>query len=90
MKYELIKTTLSPEYPMTIDILDENGEVIGQEADTENYCVVVTLGIKPTDDVAPYFSKDIIVTSNNSMTGYQVDVQRNQEIQNFLNLINNG
>lgn len=90
MKYELIKTTISQEYPCTKDILDEENNVIGQELDTENYYVTITLGIKPTDEIAPDFSKDIIVVSDNSKTGFEVDVQRDTYIQNFLNLINDG
>jgi len=88
MKYELIKTTISPEYPMTIDVLDENDVVIGQEADTENYYVILTLGIKPTDNIAPEFSKDITVVSSNSLTGHEVDAQREQAVQDFMESIN--
>lgn len=88
MKYELIKTTISPEYPMTIDILDENDVVIGQEASEENYYVILTLGIKPTDGIAPEFSKDIKVVSSNSLTGHQVDEQREQVVADFIANIN--
>lgn len=88
MKYELIKTTISQEYPCTKDILDEENNVIGQEADTEHYQVTITLGIKPTDGIAPEFSKDIIVTSSNALTGYQVDTQREQEVDNYMVSIN--
>ena len=56
----------------------------------DNYEVTITLALSPIDTFIPTFSKDIIVVSNNNMTGYQVGVQRNQEIQNFLNTINNG
>ena len=80
MKYELKHTVISSERTT----LDENGEP------TDNYEVTITLALSPIDTFIPPFSKDIIVVSNNNMTGYQVDVQRNQEIQNFLNLINNG
>lgn len=87
MKYELIKTDISPERTIMQDILDGNENIIGQEP-TDEYEVVITIGIHPTDGVAPDFSKDIIVTSNNSQTGFEVDIQRQQEIENYLNLIN--
>lgn len=88
MKYELIKTDISKEYPCTKDILDEDENVIGQEADTENYYVTITLGIKPTDGIAPEFSKDITVTSSNQLTGFQVDTEREQEINDYMESIN--
>ncbi len=60
------------------------------EITIDNYEVTITLALSPIDTFILPFSKDIIVVSKNNMTGYQVDVQRNQEIQNFLNLINKG
>lgn len=55
---------------------------------TDNYEVTITIGLKPTNEFIPPFSKDIIVISNNNMTGFQVDIQREIEIQSFLNQIN--
>lgn len=77
MKYELINKSISPE----IEIY-ENG------IKTDTYKVIITLGLHPTDNIANDFSKDIIVTSNNAQTGFEVDVQRQQEIDNFILLIN--
>ena len=55
------------------------------EADGKgNYEITITIGIKPSEDIIPPFSKDITVKSNNSMTGYEVDSQRKTEIENFL------
>lgn len=88
MKYELIKTNISQEYPCTKDILDEENNVIGQELDTENYYVTITLGIKPTDEIAPEFSKDIKMVSSNTLTGYEVDTQREQSISDYMTTIN--
>lgn len=86
MKYELIKTDISAERVVMLDII-ENDNVVGQES-TDEYEVTITLGIRPTDGIAPDFSKDIIVRHNNHQTGFEVDIQREQEITNFLNNIN--
>lgn len=86
MKYELIKTDISPERTVMQDVVVDD-VVTGQE-ETDNYEVTITLGIHPTDGVAPDFSKDIIVTSNNSMTGFQVDEQRELAVDNYLQAIN--
>ena len=64
-----------------------DGIVTGQEA-TNEYEVTITLSIRPTDGIAPEFSKDIIVRSSNSMTGFQVDDQRELAIDNYLQAIN--
>jgi hypothetical protein len=86
MKYELIKTDISAERTVMQDVVVDD-VVTGQE-ETDNYEVTITLGIHPTDGVAPDFSKDIIVTSNNSMTGFQVDEQRELAVDNYLQAIN--
>jgi len=77
MKYELIKTDISAERT-----------VFEQGVPTNDYEVTITLGIAPIDDIAPEFSKDIIVRSSNSMTGFQVDDQRELAIDNYLQAIN--
>lgn len=77
MKYELIKKDISAERT-----------VLEQGVPTNDYEVTITLGIAPTDNVAPEFSKDIIVRSSNSMTGFQVDDQRELAIDNYLQAIN--
>ena len=99
MKYELIKTDISSERTIMQDIIEtyqeanpegemeEKTRVIGQEP-TDNYEVTITLGIHSIDNIAPDFSKDIIVTHYNSQTGFEVDEQREQAIQDYLNLIN--
>jgi len=86
MKYELIKTDISAERTVMQDIIEDD-IVVGQEP-TDEYEVTITLGILPTDNVAPEFSKDIIVRSSNSMTGFQVDDQRELAIDNYLQEIN--
>jgi hypothetical protein len=64
----------------------------GLESETDdkgNYSVNITLALAPIDnDLIPPFSKDIVVVSNNSMTGYEVDKQRNKEITDFMGKIN--
>lgn len=86
MKYELIKTDISAERTVMQDII-EDGEIVGQD-EIDYYDVTITLGIHPTDGVAPDFSKDIIVTSNNYQTGFEVDAQRELAVDNYLQAIN--
>jgi len=56
--------------------------------DENKYSINITIGLHPTDNIAPNFSIDIIVESDNSQTGYQVDEQRNKAIEDYLELIN--
>jgi len=56
--------------------------------DDNKYSINITIGLHPTDNIAPNFSIDIIVTSDNSQTGYEVDEQRNKAIEDYLELIN--
>lgn len=79
---------------MTLIRIDNQNDIrpfIGRKGEpTDNYEVTITLALYPVDTFITPFSKDIIVVSNNNMTGYQVDLQREQAVQNFLNTINNG
>lgn len=86
MKYELIKKDISAERVVMQDVIVDD-VVIGTEP-TDEYEVTITLSIHPTDEIAPEFSKDIIVRSSNSMTGFQVDDQRELAIDNYLQEIN--
>jgi len=56
--------------------------------DDNKYSINITIGLHPTDNIAPNFSIDIIVESDNSQTGYEVDEQRNKAIEDYLELIN--
>lgn len=56
--------------------------------DEDKYSINITIGLHPTDNIAPNFSVDITVESNNSQTGYEVDAQRNDAVNEYLNLIN--
>ena len=59
------------------------------EADEQgNYTCIITIGIKPSSDLIPPFSKDIVDVCNNSMTGYQVDEQREKAIEAFIEVLN--
>lgn len=90
MKYELIKTDISAERTVMqdiVEIIDEVETVTGQE-ETNEYDVTITMGIHPTDGIGADFSKDIIVRSNNSQTGFQVDIERAQAIEAFIDNIN--
>lgn len=86
MKYELIKTDLSAERTVMQDVIVDD-VVTGQEP-TDDYEVTITMGIHPTDGIGADFSKDIIVTSNNNMTGFEVDEQRELAIENYMIAIN--
>lgn len=86
MKYELINYTVSPERTVMQDVIVD-GIVVSQEP-TDTYDVTLTLNIHPTDDVAPDFSKTIDVNSSNSMTGFQVDEQRDLAVENYMIAIN--
>ena len=85
MKYELIKTDISEERTVMQDII-EDGEIVGQE-ETDEYDVTITMGIHPTDGIGADFSKDITVTSNNSQTGFEVDIQREQAVSDYMQSI---
>lgn len=86
MKYELIKTDISAERVVMQDVIVDD-IVTGQEP-TDNYEVTITMEIHPTDNIASNFSRDITVTSNNDMTGFQVDDQREQAINHYMQNIN--
>lgn len=86
MKYELIKTDISTERVIFQEIIGENNET--QKIPTDEYEVDITIGLKHIDNFIPPFSKTITVKSNNSQTGFEVDIQRQQEVENYLNLIN--
>jgi hypothetical protein len=90
MKYELIKTDISTERTVMqdiVEIIDDIETITGTEP-TDSYEVTITLGIHPTDGIAPDFSKDIVVRSYNHMTGFQVDEQREQSIADYMQTIN--
>lgn len=86
MKYELIKTDISAERKVMQDII-EDGEIVGQE-ETDEYDVTITMGIHPTDGIGANFSTDIIVRSNNAQTGFIVDIERAQAIEDYMQSIN--
>ena len=66
----------------------ELGYGIEKIIDADKYSINITIGLHPTDNIAPNFSVDIIVESNNSQTGYEVDAQRNAAVNQYLTLIN--
>lgn len=87
MKYTILRKDISPERLVMQDITDDEGNITGQEP-TNEYEVDITIGLKHENDFIPPFSKTIIVRSNNSQTGFEVDIQRQQEIENYITLIN--
>jgi len=89
MKYELIKTDISSERTIMqdiVEVIDKVETVTGQEP-TDDYEVTITMGIHPTDGIGADFSKDITVTSNNSQTGFEVDIQREQAVSDYMQSI---
>jgi len=64
----------------------------GKESETNidgDYSCTITIGLKQVgSDLIPPFSKDIVVISNNSQTGYEVDQQRDNAINEFLKNVN--
>lgn len=84
MKYTILRKDISPERVIMHNITDEEGTIISQEP-TDEYEVDITLGIKYENDFIPPFSKTITVRSNNSQTGFEVDIQRQSAIETFLN-----
>lgn len=69
MKYKLLRTDL------------------GNETETINdeYSVTATLGLMSLEGITSGigFSKDIVITSHNSQTGFEVDFQRTKAIVDF-------
>lgn len=64
--------------------------IINQEvkiSDSE-YSATILLYIKEVNNKIPVFIKDILVLSNNSQTGYEVDHQRQLAIDDYINSIN--
>lgn len=90
MKYELIKYDISAERTVMQDIVEiiEDVETVTGTEPTDSYEVTITLGIHPTDGIGADFSKDITVTSNNSQTGFEVDIQREQAVADYMQSIN--
>ena len=87
MKYTISQTDISSERVIMQNITDEQGNIIGQEP-TNEYEVDITIELKHLDNFIPPFSKTIIVKSNNTQTGFEIDEQRERAIQDYLNLIN--
>jgi hypothetical protein len=54
----------------------------------EEYSVKIRLEIKDTESIADNFFRYLDVISSNESTGYEVDEQRETEINNYLKSIN--
>lgn len=63
---------------------DENGNQIA----TDTYGVNISIGVHPTDNIAPDFTKTFESISSNSQTGTEVNIQRQQDIQNYIATLN--
>lgn len=82
-KYTIIGTPiLSNEWD--IFTTDENGNQIA----TDTYGVNISIGVHPTDNIAPDFTKTFESISSNSQTGTEVNIQRQQDIQNYIVTLN--
>lgn len=86
MKYELVKYDISSERTVMQDVIVD--DVVTGKEPTDNYEVTITMEIHPTDNIASNFSRDIVVTSHNDMTGFEVDEQRQEAVQNYIDSIN--
>ena len=72
-------------------ILRESGSLgYGVETiiDTNEYSIDITLPLVTNDELAFQFSKTILVVSQNSQTGYEVDAARATAVTNYLVEIN--
>ena len=78
MTFEITNKDISKEF----SVHDAEGNI------TDDYKVIITLSLKCSNEIVPVFSKDIEVVHSNSQTGFEVDEQREHEIQNFLQSIN--
>lgn len=72
MAYELINTEAQFETPI----------------DEKTYKVDILLTFKSDNELIPNFTKVLTVISDNKQTGYEVDEQRQLEINNYLSEIN--
>lgn len=85
MRYELINYTLGAEPQVVITEIEEG---VAKDVTTDEYSVVIKMEIKDTTSLADNFFKEIIVTSHNNQTGFEVDAQRQLEIENYIKSIN--
>ncbi len=64
-------------------------QVMAEETiDEETYKANIHLDVLDESGKIPLFNKVITVESSNSLTGYQVDEQREKAIQDYLTSIN--
>jgi len=68
------------------------GELLGYGVevviDADEYSIDITLPLVTNDELAFQFSKTISVVSQNSQTGYEVDIARATAVANYLIEIN--
>ncbi|MES2397899.1 MAG: hypothetical protein V4549_17940 [Bacteroidota bacterium] len=86
MKYEIVKVDLNVEQPVMVEGFDEENRQI-MIVDPTRYKINLTVGLHPTNG-DPDFSKDVEVISFNTMTGIEVDEQREKAVQDFMNAKN--
>jgi len=55
---------------------------------TDTYGVNISIGLHPTDNVAPDFTKTIVSVSSNTQTGTEVDAQRQKEVIDYIATLN--
>ena len=73
---------------MKYELTEQPINITETEIDADTYSATITIFIKNTDDVAPSFNKQIEVISNNAMTGFEVDAQRNKAVNDYIVEIN--
>jgi hypothetical protein len=72
MRYEIIETQISAETTL----------------ENDKYSVLISLAVKDNNDLIPNFTKWITVESHQSKTGYEVDLQRETAINNYIAELN--
>ena len=73
---------------MKYELTEQPINITETEIDADTYSATITIFIKHTDSVAPSFNKQIEVISNNAMTGFEVDAQRNKAVNDYVVEIN--
>lgn len=59
-----------------------------QKIDEDSYLTTIVMGFSCTDGIGANFSKDIEITQLNTLTGYEVDSERQVAVDNYLIEIN--
>jgi len=89
--FELRTRDLDPEIGPGGKLIQKTEPVIDYEHESKadekgNYSINITIGL--VDKYGNHLSKSLVVESNNSQTGSQVDLQRKKAIAEFMKNLN--